>query len=387
MTVDEKLNMIFNSIAKELDITQTMLDKAVVAYNALGEHIKTSNEDWQVEVYPQGSFELGTVIKPLNADEQYDVDLVILLKQPKFSAENLRGNVKTLLETHGRYIDKIQEKKPCLRIQYADSSQFHMDIACAKTGEGPSNLEIEIACINKDSEYYYRPSNPKGYIEWFKRAMAYDQIVLERQRQFEGADTKVEEIKLTNIHSPLQKTIQILKRHRDIFFSKRSDADDGPSSIIITTLCGLAYEYVRESNLPNENLFLLIKNMLTIFPIFIKFDEVEGWTLNNPSDEDENFIKKWNDEYRLKTLFDDWLVQARTDILTNPELFIEMDQNKLREGIYKSFGETIGQGALMSYGEQMGELAKSGKLKYDDSDLSITTDKTGKNYRSHTYFG
>ena len=91
MRKEEKLNMIFDNLANGLNITQTMMKKAETAYNALGEHIKNSNEEWDVVVYPQGSFQLGTVIKPVNDEEQYDVDLVVLVKTPNYDAETLRS--------------------------------------------------------------------------------------------------------------------------------------------------------------------------------------------------------------------------------------------------------------------------------------------------------
>lgn len=80
MRKEEKLNMIFDNLANGLNITQTMMEKAETAYHALGEHIKNTNEEWDVTIYPQGSFQLGTVIKPVNDEEQYDVDLVVLVK-------------------------------------------------------------------------------------------------------------------------------------------------------------------------------------------------------------------------------------------------------------------------------------------------------------------
>ncbi len=101
--------MIFNSLAEELNITETMLEKAKTAYTALGEYIKSSNEDWEVIIYPQGPFELGTVVKPLNEDEQYDVDLVVLVKNPNYSPEELRNGIKELLENHTIMIQAIQK--------------------------------------------------------------------------------------------------------------------------------------------------------------------------------------------------------------------------------------------------------------------------------------
>ena len=387
MNINEKLGMIFDSLAKELNITQTMLDKAVTSYSALGEHIKKNNEEWEVSVYPQGSFALGTVIKPLNSQEQYDVDLIVLVNRPEFSAEDLRVNIKELLESHGRYDGKIEDKKPCIRIQYADSAQFHMDIASAKTGYRNDDNFIEISRIDEDHNFYYDPSNPKGYIEWFKKVMNYETILLEKRAFTAEADTNIEKIELTKLQTPLQKSIQILKRHRDIYFTDLEREDERPSSIIITTLSGLAYEKMLQTNLPLSNLYVVIKNMLNSYSNLIDYSLNEGWILKNPSNEEENFLRKWQSDYNLKDAFFEWLNQAKTDILINPEKFIESDQDELRAGIYKSFGESVGKDALFKYGEEIGMLAKNGDLRFNLSSASISNNKDDRSYKEHTYFG
>ena len=387
MNINEKLGMIFDSLAKELNITQTMLDKAVTSYSALGEHIKKNNEEWEVSVYPQGSFALGTVIKPLNSQEQYDVDLIVLVNRPEFSAEDLRVNIKELLESHGRYDGKIEDKKPCIRIQYADSAQFHMDIASAKTGYSNDDNFIEISRIDEDHNFYYDPSNPKGYIEWFKKVMNYETILLEKRAFTAEADTNIEKIELTKLQTPLQKSIQILKRHRDIYFTDLEREDERPSSIIITTLSGLAYEKMLQTNLPLSNLYVVIKNMLNSYSNLIDYSLNEGWILKNPSNEEENFLRKWQSDYNLKDAFFEWLNQAKTDILINPEKFIESDQDELRAGIYKSFGESVGKDALFKYGEEIGMLAKNGDLRFNLSSASISNNKDDRSYKEHTYFG
>lgn len=386
MDKEKKLGMIFNSLAEELNITETMLEKAKIAYTALGEYIKSSNEDWEVIIYPQGSFELGTVVKPLNENEQYDVDLVVLVKNPNYSPEELRNKIKELLENHGRYVGKIQDKKPCIRIQYADSSQFHMDVASAQDIEQSRDESIKIARYDGES-YYYDPSNPKGYVEWFKNAMKFEKVITEYRAFSEKASTEVEKLDLMKFRTPLQKAIQILKRHRDIYFTDKDNSDDRPSSIIITTLCALTYDNSYSYMSEKENVYLTIKNMLQRFPEFIKENLDGEWCLLNPSNSQENFLKKWKDNGSLKNAFDEWIQQARIDILVNPEQFIENNQVELRSGILKSFGESAGIGALNRYGMNMSELKENNNLRFDRNTASITVNQVDNGYEKHTYFG
>lgn len=387
MEKERKLGMIFDSLAEELNITNTMLDKAVTAYSALGTHIKYTNEEWDVSVYPQGSFELGTVVKPLKEDEQYDVDLVVLVNEPEFTANDLRDNVKELLKSHGRYEGKIQDKKPCIRIQYADSAQFHMDIASAKNVNIKKGTDIEIARFDGDTEYYYDPSNPKGYVDWFKSAMKYQEVLLEKRAFSQKGETEVEKLELTKLRTPLQKAIQILKRHRDIFFTEKENSEDRPASIIITTLCGLAYQDLSYINEDRSNVYVIIRDLLGRISRYIQHEIGEGWKLPNPSYTKENFLNKWNSNPALKVAYDEWMKQARIDILTNPEEFIDSDTDKFKEGIFKSFGESVGKAAFEKYGIEFGKLKEDGKLKFNVMNASISTNSDDKSYKEHTYFG
>lgn len=387
MKKEQKLNMIFDSLAEGLNITPTMLQKAETAYNALGEHIKKTNKEWDVAVYPQGSFQLGTVVKPLNEDEQYDVDLVVLVKTPYYEAESLRDEVRKLLESHGRYEGKIENKKPCIRIQYADSSQFHMDIASAQDISKQEDSSINIARFDGEKEYFYEISNPKGYIEWFKNAMQFEELQKSQKHLFESCQTDVERLELSRTRTPLQKAIQILKRHRDIYFSNKDNSDDRPSSIVITTLCAMAYEDSR-GTFEKDNIYLTIVNMLHKFPAYVKKNDKGEYYLENPSNKMENFLKKWKDNPQLVTAFNEWIVKAQKDIIYTPEAFIEDDPQKLRKSLYESFGQRDADIALESYGNKIGEYAREGRLKYDKSDASVVlNEKIGSTYKKHTYFG
>lgn len=387
MKKEEKLNMIFDNLADGLNITQTMMKKAETAYNSLGNYIRSINEEWDVNVYPQGSFQLGTVIKPVNNEEQYDVDLVVLVKDPHYNAETLRREVLQVLENYGRYKGKIENKKPCIRIQYADSAQFHMDIASAQESEVSNDTSINIARFDGNESYFYEISNPKGYIEWFKKTMQFEELQKCQRVLYEKCQTEVEELELSKMRTPLQKAIQILKRHRDIFFANRADADDRPSSIIITTLCAMVYEDLL-GKYEKDNIYLTVMNMLKNFSIYLKKNEDGEYYLENPSNPKENFLKKWCDNPKLVTAFEQWIIKAKADIIDNPESFIENNPQELRKSLYESFGQRDTDIALENYGKQIGRYAQNGQLKYDVTDANIVLfEKEGKSYNKHTYFG
>ena len=67
-------------IAKELEISKTEFDKAVQSYGAVGTYLDNNIPEYDIRVVPQGSFSLGTVIKPITDKDEYDIDLVAIIK-------------------------------------------------------------------------------------------------------------------------------------------------------------------------------------------------------------------------------------------------------------------------------------------------------------------
>ena len=64
-------------------------------------------------------------------------------------------------------------------------------------------------------------------------------LLLEK-RAFEVKVAQVDDLPAYRWKSPLQRCVQILKRHRDVMFA--DNLDSKPISIIITTLAGKAYQ-------------------------------------------------------------------------------------------------------------------------------------------------
>ena len=65
-------------IIETLDITDTQYGIAERRYKKLGEHLIRDDSPLRLycpTIHPQGSFMLGTVVKPLDVDE-FDIDLV-----------------------------------------------------------------------------------------------------------------------------------------------------------------------------------------------------------------------------------------------------------------------------------------------------------------------
>ena len=172
----------------------------------------------------------------------------------------------------------------------------------------------------KTSEYHYIPTNLHGYAEWFKERMHVNthKVLVD----------SVERVPAYPKKTVLQKAIQLLKRHRDVYFSTRSD-EYKPISMIITTLTAKCYE-------GENNLFEFICKGLANFESHIKQNADGKYYISNPVMSVENFADKWNEIPQKATEFFDWAKQAYID-------FTNLEEIRTYTALDKAFKELFSQ--------------------------------------------
>ena len=76
-------NRNLEEIIKKIDITETMAENAESKYKAVARELCAKGLD--VDIYPQGSFALGTVVRPFTEgkDVDYDLDFICEINQKK----------------------------------------------------------------------------------------------------------------------------------------------------------------------------------------------------------------------------------------------------------------------------------------------------------------
>jgi hypothetical protein len=318
------------ALAEELEISETRYDQAYDRYHSLGRWLNRDASTIKLfdpTVYVQGSFALGTVIKPYTDTEEYDVDLVCELKKlskTKLSQQQLKQWLGVEIEAYRRSNNMqktLDEGRRCWTLNYSDGAQFHMDIVPAlPNGEGVRLLleqrrldakwaDTAIGITDNEVSNYtiitddWPRSNPKGYLGWFKSRM---RILLERRKAelAEAVHASVEDIPDYRVRTPLQSAIMILKRHRDTMFAD-DKTNRSPISIIITTLAGHSYQGEEQIA---DALFSILSNM----DKFVLWDG-QKCVIPNPSDPSENFADKWEEFPERQDAFFQWLGQARQD--------------------------------------------------------------------------
>ena len=339
------------ALADELEISQTRCDEACRSYASLGEWLHRPESTvlrYDPQVYVQGSFRLGTAIRPLNDDEEYDVDSVCVLQSlgtSQLSQKTLKDMVGAEIEAYRRskaMVKPLEEGNRCWVLTYADEAQFHMDIVPAVPNAAQQRMLLEAAHLDarwsktaivitdrrlRNYEAIsgdWQRSNPKGYAEWFRQRMG---SVFERRRRVlaEAVHASVEDIPEYRVRTPLQSAIMILKRHRDGMFADRYD--ERPISVIITTLA--AHSYNGEESV-SAALFAILANMDRYI------ERTSGQCIiRNPSDPLENFADKWPTYPEREDAFFEWLDQARLDF---GQLAQQVERRRLVETVSPRIG-------------------------------------------------
>lgn len=367
----EQIERILNDLARTINISDELFQAADDEYSALGEWIDKKTEEegshYVVYIYPQGSFALGTVIKPISDEDDYDLDLVCELRNGQsLSARQLKVDVvKPWLADYKKTKTDIEEKRRCWHVEYEDVPNFHMDVIPALKGECDTSA-TQIRITDKDIErtpiYEYQGSNPKGYVRWFFTKCL--------QHRVSGANVpitiydmaKQENLRQNKNKTKLQKAVQILKRHRDVMFDDNPDVK--PISIIITTLAGQLYD--------GED---------TILDTLIGFvSKVEGYLqgsmkdghycIPNPSLEDEDFADKWKEHPERQLAFFSWIRQLKTDL--NLETLISKDRVSMGNGIKRAFGATTGAVIFGVQGVNEANAVKAGTIKVNTTTGSLS---------------
>ena len=383
-TRDQEYNKYLHKLAENLDISDTMRDKAIESYTAVGRWLGDCADDSSVKIAPQGSFYLGTVVKPVSDKDEYDIDLVCLLKDKHGASEyEIKNLVGDRLKEHGTYAKMLdaEEGKRCWTLNY---DEFHMDILPSAPKDSvylePYLTALRLTHKVAPSEYIPKYSNPYKYHDWFEGRM---QVQLMEMKKSFAAKNQVEisKIPLYRVKTPLQRAIQLLKRHRDIMYQNapKSQKDNAPISIIITTLA--AHAYNNEGSV-FEALDSIINNMQN----FIENRDGVYW-VENPAMPEENFAEKWNTEPQKRTEFVRWLGQAKQQILTAPSEVFGL--HKISEAMEDSFGSNIVRKSFSDLGYQTKEDRDAGNLYVAGLTGGLTTssDNGANKVGGHTFFG
>lgn len=348
-------------LLREIDLPARAYELAERRYEDLSEWMgrpKSRLAGYDTHMFVQGSFALGTPIRPVHEGDEYDLDFTCKLRQgvsrQTHTQEQLKQLVGLELEDYreARQIKhSLEPKNRCWRLAYRDELPFHMDIVPGlrtdqyerqvlrerMTLRGvPEQLAQEIAgrglWITDRQHSHFRTvspnwpsSNPGGYQLWFRSRM---QPLTKRV----FAEAEIDPIPVYRSKTPLQQAVQLLKRHRDVMFAQ--DPDLKPVSIILTTIAGSAYEH-------GEDLQASMQRILRAFEA-VRLSDTDQ--ILNPVNPLENFADRWTRpdcaRLELKRHFHEWIRQAQRDFAqilaaTQAQVLVEVAEDAFQVRVLK----------------------------------------------------
>ena len=374
---ESQLSQLLDAAIASFDIPDTLYELAVRRYKGVGQWLSTRAEQRgaDADVFVQGSFRLGTVTRPIGPRDQYDIDMVDkigiskhLISQAELKAgvgADLRAYVTNGPEGH----PTLREGKRCWTLEYP-SDPFHIDVlpAIPDPDGGPDAILLTDKHLRA-----WQHSDPIGYSEWFRVRMAdeFARLREEAARTMEARD--VEEVPEWKVKTTLQRTVQALKRHRDIYFESRPGHH--PASIIITTLAARSYS-------AGESLFSVLVNVIKRMPQFVEKRNGEWW-VPNPAQPAENFTDRWREHPELAASFFKWISQAQIDFESLP---VASGVDSTLGIIAKHFGDDPAKAAGRALGTGMATLSGAGQLGLG-SDTGTLSAKPRHPAPRHTFHG
>lgn len=391
-------NKIFEELASELDITKKQYETLKRSYTDVGTWLNDdeSLSPYNVDVYPQGSFRLGTIIQPINEEDDLDIDLVCRLtsKPQTWTQKDLKDSIGDRLKEHKRYVKMIKDKnggRRCWTLLYREDNpeeRYHLDVLPAVVDRTTISVIDEMArqeynyenvkksairITDKEDPYYSYETNadewlksfPDGYAAWFESRCKLDggwRIVTEAVAPINAYVEK---------KTVLQKVIQILKRHRDVMFN---GDEDKPISIIITTLAAKAYK--GEANLVDA-----LKAVVCGMSNFIQNKDGADW-VENPVNPEENFADKWEEAPAKKRNFYKWLAKVQQDV---GSILRQEDVTSINGLIGSLFGERLTQRVFENLGKKQKQSILDGNVRINSVGTMGAVGALASH--GHTFFG
>ena len=284
---EDLINELLTGVVEDLDVPPALEATIQGLYDDVGRWMGDALDEGEWSIHPQGSGRLGTMVRRHDA-EDYDIDSVVVRDVPKECVtqkdlkltvgEALGDYVKARASTTGLRFTSVSEDRRCFTLHSEDP--IHMDVLPAVPDGGSSPTALWIP--DRDLRLW-QPSDPVGFGNWFFGQMAV-QMKEAKESFAKRAQVDVEDVPNWQIRTVLQRAVQVLKAHRNCYFS--AGDPNYASSIVITATAAQAYH-------GETSLFEAVMNAAALMPGFIGKDGATHVVLN-PAHPDENFADLWS---------------------------------------------------------------------------------------------
>jgi hypothetical protein len=305
------LTGILDHAVASLELTDEQRQSVEKTYHEVGAHLAKAlnHAPEKGDIFSQGSYRLGTVIRPWrDVTDVFDLDVVFRLVHPAAGQDPKKYRDAVGTHLREKYNGTVKPLAKGWRLDFSKERDYYLDIIPAMDA-----ANIGIIAITDNTQW--RPSNPRGYADWFERAAKIMPIVaplvIANSARLNASNASIEPLpEHTEFKLPLQRFTQISKRHRDYFFNKKTNAPKrAPASIVLTTLLTLSYQRHVPGRMFDSGYDVLLECVKGMSE-FIDRKEIRPgvieYTVKNPSLETENLVARWNAEPDLAKAFYEW---------------------------------------------------------------------------------
>ncbi len=359
------LDELLVEVAEQLQLPLTLDGEVRTHYSALTDYLAGSAVGaFSPSLYAQGSFRIGTTVKPISEDE-FDLDFVCELHGTTgMGPQDVYELVAKAIEVNGTYQDKTKRKDRCVRVHFARNC--HLDIVPAVELNDPSDMGAIAITDGKDGSWKWKSTNPRGYVRWFESLRPIRTLAKAAQVEPLPPQEGIE------IKSALQVGVQLLKRnHQKVVVAERLRTP----SIVLTTIAGQASGGAAS-----------VRDVVSasVSSIEAYASSAAPRHLTHPVHAKEIISERWNDTDVYRTYRDYAGVVANqwSAVLAAEGRGYHVVAPLLNE----MFGEAPVQAALRAVGERTRILKEQGRLRTAVTGGLVAT-TAGLGNPKNTYFG
>lgn len=237
----------------EVNLNQSRLDRLETSVGAVNDYLKDNLPGYQT-MDKQGSYALGTLIKPVDDNDEYDADIQIVMNpNPKWQAKDYVHAINKTLAGNKNYVEKLRLKTRCVTVDYA--GDFHLDTVPRVTSGGKHYV-----CNRIDNKF--EETDGTGYRDWFNE-----------KNRITGGNLK-----------RVVRLLKHLRDHKNSFTAK---------SILLTTLAGNTIKASDQGTAAVSTVADTLETVLSRMDSYLR-QHPNMPQIKNPVLPTENFNRHWD---------------------------------------------------------------------------------------------
>jgi len=357
------LDELLHFACEALQLTPTLHAEADGHYRAVANWIGAEDSyffGFDPDIYPQGSFRIGTTTRPI-LDNEFDLDFVLQLLDRGVKPLVLLEELEKRLRANKMYAPMVERLNRCVRLNYAN--QFHLDILPGVLDGTGTRIAVPDRKVAG-----WKSSDPKAHAAWFlSRGLT---------ERFDKAAqiAPLPSIQTAAEKSVLQRAVQLFKRARDRFF--QANCEIAPRSIVLTTIAAWSYSGTRSTV---TAIYEAVHKMRAL--VASSERPIEVWNPVNPL---ELLSEHWNTNPIAYQVFRRWLDAFADDW---DKLLAAKSIPEMQQHLASLFGDGIATDAIVKHAARIDDLRKGGSLKISTAGGLMTGSGAAAVVRPNTFYG